>query len=386
MPIAPSNNPPSITTTNSGSLSSALGVGRSLSAGRGGDGGDGLQQRNINLSPSGSLDTSFSIGNDQAASRRANPSHAGLLEEGLTLSPSTVVGGFTGAYNSLTGTPALFNFDWEATFDPLASTGNLYEQPPSELVNEALTSRQDLGVSLPVPPNSTTSNNTTPTLDTAHPSIVGGTSTKQASPLARTSAKRKADTDPAPATQSWAVPAAREESRKRSQVGPGQSINTSQTPRKWAHRPSPTPVVGGSGSTTEAQTGNGVSHTRSNSLAVNNPTSANTPGRSGGPASNTPIRRTASEGDEANSGRTPSIMRATRAQSFPEIPKILPHEKVFPVQIGCELFRLSGASISSDGQCSPVFCSGSLRGIGFVDKKLRMLEHPHILPSFSSVK
>lgn len=28
----------------------------------------------------------------------------------------------------------------------------------------------------------------------------------------------------------------------------------------------------------------------------------------------------------------------------------LPPEKVFPIQIGSELFRLSGASISSDGQ------------------------------------
>lgn len=32
-------------------------------------------------------------------------------------------------------------------------------------------------------------------------------------------------------------------------------------------------------------------------------------------------------------------------------PSILPPEKVFPIQIGSELFRLSGASISSDGQC-----------------------------------
>ena len=31
------------------------------------------------------------------------------------------------------------------------------------------------------------------------------------------------------------------------------------------------------------------------------------------------------------------------------IPKILPHERVFPIQIGGELFKLSGASLSSDG-------------------------------------
>ncbi|KAG0644233.1 hypothetical protein HOY80DRAFT_182940 [Tuber brumale] len=43
----------------------------------------------------------------------------------------------------------------------------------------------------------------------------------------------------------------------------------------------------------------------------------------------------------------PSSRIATSA-FFPEIPRILPHEKVFPIQIGGELFRLSGASISSD--------------------------------------
>lgn len=32
-----------------------------------------------------------------------------------------------------------------------------------------------------------------------------------------------------------------------------------------------------------------------------------------------------------------------------DIPLILPHERVFPIQIGNQLFRLSGASISSDG-------------------------------------
>lgn len=31
------------------------------------------------------------------------------------------------------------------------------------------------------------------------------------------------------------------------------------------------------------------------------------------------------------------------------IPRFLPHERVFPIQIGSELFKLSGASISSDG-------------------------------------
>jgi hypothetical protein len=37
----------------------------------------------------------------------------------------------------------------------------------------------------------------------------------------------------------------------------------------------------------------------------------------------------------------------------PSAPSILPPEKVFPIQIGSELFRLSGASISSDGLYIP---------------------------------
>jgi len=51
----------------------------------------------------------------------------------------------------------------------------------------------------------------------------------------------------------------------------------------------------------------------------------------------------------------PGILRddaAARARKLnTDIPNILPHERVFPIQIGSEMFRLSGASISSDGMC-----------------------------------
>lgn len=57
--------------------------------------------------------------------------------------------------------------------------------------------------------------------------------------------------------------------------------------------------------------------------------------------------------DGANSQDPPGILReegVTRARKWnTDIPNILPHERVFPIQIGSELFRLSGASISSDG-------------------------------------
>ncbi|KAF7941263.1 hypothetical protein EAE99_000900 [Botrytis elliptica] len=45
----------------------------------------------------------------------------------------------------------------------------------------------------------------------------------------------------------------------------------------------------------------------------------------------------------------PGILRNAEARILnPDIPNHLPHEKVFPIQIGTELFRLSGASLSSD--------------------------------------
>ncbi|KAJ0277184.1 hypothetical protein COL940_007935 [Colletotrichum noveboracense] len=45
--------------------------------------------------------------------------------------------------------------------------------------------------------------------------------------------------------------------------------------------------------------------------------------------------------------RSPAPPRDEEAVS--KIPNLLPHERVFPIQIGSELFKLSGASISSDG-------------------------------------
>jgi hypothetical protein len=45
--------------------------------------------------------------------------------------------------------------------------------------------------------------------------------------------------------------------------------------------------------------------------------------------------------------RDPVVARARKLNT--NIPKVLPHERVFPIQIGSELFKLSGASISSDG-------------------------------------
>ncbi len=62
--------------------------------------------------------------------------------------------------------------------------------------------------------------------------------------------------------------------------------------------------------------------------------------------------------DGANSQNPPGMLREeniTKPRKWnTDIPNILPHERVFPIQIGSELFRLSGASISSDGMYASV--------------------------------
>jgi len=83
--------------------------------------------------------------------------------------------------------------------------------------------------------------------------------------------------------------------------------------------------------------------------------------------------------DGASCQDPPGILReesVTKARKWnTDIPNILPHERVFPIQIGSELFRLSGASISSDGMY------GKGKGMG-KEPRLTNLEHPHTFPSF----
>ena len=54
------------------------------------------------------------------------------------------------------------------------------------------------------------------------------------------------------------------------------------------------------------------------------------------------------EGDTARA--QPGASRPRRTLEDPSTPMVLPARKVFPIQIGDKLFRLSGASISSDGK------------------------------------
>ncbi|KAF4962031.1 hypothetical protein FSARC_9864 [Fusarium sarcochroum] len=52
----------------------------------------------------------------------------------------------------------------------------------------------------------------------------------------------------------------------------------------------------------------------------------------------------------ASSETAPLTVEPLSERNVSRIPLVLPHERVFPIQIGSELFKLSGASLSSDGK------------------------------------
>ena len=92
-------------------------------------------------------------------------------------------------------------------------------------------------------------------------------------------------------------------------------------------------------------------------------------------ASNT-SRRSENKG----AGKTPGVLRTRHGEEIPNGQHILPHTKGFSIQIGSEVFKLSGASIMSDGQHIPMQWSF------LVSILLRILEHPLTSQSFSKNK
>lgn len=77
-------------------------------------------------------------------------------------------------------------------------------------------------------------------------------------------------------------------------------------------------------------------------------------------------------------GRVIDVSSPRKIQDAPAGLDIRPAGKVFPIQIGSELFRLSGASLSSDGKHAPNPKQQSKAC------QLRLLEHPHISRTFSA--
>lgn len=58
--------------------------------------------------------------------------------------------------------------------------------------------------------------------------------------------------------------------------------------------------------------------------------------------------------ENKGAGRTPGVLRTRQGEDLQNGQQSLPHAKGFSIQIGSEIFKLSGASIMSDGQYSHV--------------------------------
>ncbi len=80
--------------------------------------------------------------------------------------------------------------------------------------------------------------------------------------------------------------------------------------------------------------------------------------------------------ENRGAGRTPGVLRTEQGNDATNGQFALPPGKGFPIQIGSELFRLSGASIMSDGQYY-------LQRTMEERFMLRVLEHPHTSQDFS---
>ena len=180
----------------------------------------------------------------------------------------------------------------------------------------------------------------TPPYDPASATTVGASSNPKVvnvfvqPPLPRSALKRKADFVESPVTED-----------------PGSNFPKSQAGRpskaravSFERMSGPGPASPEEGSTTsDFQTAQGRSDNAAHRRARHSSTS-------------TP--RTALQSASGSAQNTGRSNRGTRAPSG-HPPSILPPEKVFPIQIGSELFRLSGASISSDGKAFPTVLTRS---------------------------
>ncbi|KAI9797352.1 MAG: hypothetical protein M1833_005532 [Piccolia ochrophora] len=283
---------------------------------------------------------------DQVTLEGSNRGPAGgFLEGGTTVSPAAASDGLGGQRGA-----DLFNFDWDASFDTLSAAAPNFYDPQGELADEAVGQQpaiQDFNIPQPVQgdQDSGLSNalggylKEDPTPANLHP---GFPQIPFAGQTVHAGVKRKYDAEPKSASAS---------SAEADWIG-GETVRRGlrQSSSGRVSRPTSASIVGENRGFAEAQPG--VPVQKRTSATTNNAPNAPPKGRAtatSAPVKSTSTRRRASDGDEHGVGAPPGIMRSSKGSTYPEIPNILPHEKVFPIQIGSELFRLSGASISSDG-------------------------------------
>lgn len=258
-----------------------------------------------------------------------------------------------GQYSGYSFSPsAALGWDWSNSID-FAEFTNQYE-PQGELVGEIQQPLDANDFSIPLPVTTVdsvyqtphASNVVTPNAGNAQNPLSPPPKPPQR-PVVQTGMKRKAESEPDSAVSQ--TTSAHPESQQNLAKRPNKS-------RQSSTNSLPSPVVAASTETRQspmAQTvvAHSAPETAQGNLEV--------------------ARRKDQSKGTGPQGRVIDVSKPRRVVESPGGSDILPAGKVFPIQIGSELFRLSGASISSDGKHSP--CDRV-----FQSCQLRLLEHPHI--------
>jgi hypothetical protein len=243
---------------------------------------------------------------------------------------------------------APMGWDWTNSID-FSEFTNQYE-PQGELAHELQhpTATNDFSIPLPIaaadliyqaPQHSQVA---TPTTNTTQ-NLLSPPPKPPQRPVIQTGMKRKADSEPSSAVSQSTTEAQQNQSKRQNKSR--QSSATSPI----------SPVA--------AEPIDAHQSPMAQTLAVqaaSGPTQANTE----------PQRRKEQSKGTGPQGRVIDVSKPRRVVEGAGGPDMLPAGKVFPIQIGSELFRLSGASISSDGKHGPKFVLAR-------NSKLRLLEHPH---------
>jgi hypothetical protein len=243
---------------------------------------------------------------------------------------------------------APMDWDWTNSID-FSEFTNQYE-PQGELAHELhhSTTTNDFSIPLPIAatnliyPAPQHSQVATPTKNVTQNPLSPPPKPPQR-PMIQTGMKRKADSEPGSAVSQSTTEAQQNQSKRQNQSR--QSSATSPI----------SPVVTESIDARQSP----VAQTFA-AQAASGPTQPDTE----------PQRRKEQSKGTGPQGRVIDVSKPRRVVEGAGGPDMLPAGKVFPIQIGSELFRLSGASISSDGKHGP-------RSVLMRHTKLRLLEHPH---------
>jgi hypothetical protein len=260
-------------------------------------------------------------------------------------------------------------WDWNNSID-LDSEFTHHYEPQGELVQELQNQHnpnQDFSIPLPVsvqdsiyqyPLQTPTPASTVPLNPLSPPPP------PQQRPTVKTTTaamKRKAPSEPTSATSA------------------GVSALTPDIQEPAAKRPSKSRRSSSASANPPALTSAGSDRISTTSMASNQTTSAAAVGE----GTNTELTRRKSDKAVANSTRPSDYGRSRKIVEAPgRDTSQLPAGKVFPIQIGSELFRLSGASLSSDGKHLKslnlliIHILLLLQAMVSTDA-LRILEHPH---------